>query len=242
MHRIESSPHPVQAVCVFCGSSPGADPAFLTEATALGRLIGEAGRNLVYGGAKLGLMGALADAALGAGGKVIGVLPRALVGKEIAHESLTDLRIVETMHERKAAMADLAGAFVGMPGGLGTLEEFFEMWTWGQLGLHQKPLALFGTQDFFTPLLDFLDRPRGAAVRLGRAPPDADRGGRSGAAAGQPGRLPARLPPEVDRSNRDLTPPLTAPPFRSSVAPMIDAELFRGPGRMPRPCAGRRGG
>jgi uncharacterized protein (TIGR00730 family) len=158
MNRSESTAHPVQAVCVFCGSSPGADPTFLTEARALGRLIAETGRSLVYGGAKLGLMGAVADGALAAGGKVIGVLPRTLVGKEIAHEGLTDLRIVETMHERKATMADLAGAFVAMPGGLGTLEELFEMWTWGQLGLHRKPLALFGTRDFFAPLLDFLDR------------------------------------------------------------------------------------
>jgi uncharacterized protein (TIGR00730 family) len=126
-------------------------------AGALGRAIAETGRVLVYGGAKLGLMGALADAALAAGGKVIGVLPRALVGKEIAHETLTELRIVDTMHARKAMMADLADAVVAMPGGLGTLEEFFEMWTWGQLGLHRKPLALFGEGAFFAPLLEFLD-------------------------------------------------------------------------------------
>jgi uncharacterized protein (TIGR00730 family) len=158
MSRIEPAVQSVQSICVFCGSSPGLDPAFTTAAVTLGRLIARSGRSLVYGGAKLGLMGALADAALAAGGKVIGVIPRALVGKEIAHESLTDLHIVETMHERKAMMADLAGAFVAMPGGLGTLEEFFEVWTWGQLGLHRKPLALFGTRDFFAPLLAFLDR------------------------------------------------------------------------------------
>jgi uncharacterized protein (TIGR00730 family) len=149
--------HHVQNICVFCGSSPGADPAFLTAARALGRAIAESGRVLIYGGAKLGLMGATADAALAAGGKVIGVLPRSLVGKEIAHEGLTELRIVETMHERKATMADLAEAVVAMPGGLGTLEELFEMWTWGQLGLHRKPLALFGEGAFFAPLLEFLD-------------------------------------------------------------------------------------
>ena len=145
-------------ICVFCGSSPGLDPTFLSDAQALGRAIAGSGRGLVYGGAKLGLMGALADAALAAGGSVIGVLPRSLVGKEVAHDGLTDLRIVDTMHARKALMADLSDAFVAMPGGLGTLEELFEMWTWGQLGLHRKPLAVCGRVELFAPLLEFLDR------------------------------------------------------------------------------------
>jgi len=144
-------------ICVYCGSSPGADPLFTTSAKALGRAIAETDRVLVYGGAKVGLMGALADSVLAAGGKVIGVVPRALVEKNVAHESLTELHVVSSMHERKAMMAELAGAFIAMPGGLGTLEEFFEMWTWAQLGFHQKPLGLLGTQDFFVPLLQFLD-------------------------------------------------------------------------------------
>lgn len=144
-------------ICVYCGSSPGADPLFTTSAKALGRAIAETDRVLVYGGAKVGLMGALADSVLAAGGKVIGVVPRALVEKNVAHESLTELHVVSSMHERKAMMAELADAFIAMPGGLGTLEEFFEMWTWAQLGFHQKPLGLLGTQDFFVPLLQFLD-------------------------------------------------------------------------------------
>jgi uncharacterized protein (TIGR00730 family) len=147
----------MRKICVFCGSSPGADPRFMAWAQALGRVIAETDRVLVYGGAKVGLMGALADSALAAGGKVIGVVPRALVAKGVAHDSLTEMHVVSTMHERKGMMADLSDAFIAMPGGLGTLEEFFEMWTWGQLGLHQKPLALLGSRDFFAPLLQFLD-------------------------------------------------------------------------------------
>ena len=144
-------------ICVYCGSSPGADPLFTTSAKALGRAIAETDRVLVYGGAKVGLMGALADSVLAAGGKVIGVVPRALVEKNVAHESLTELHVVSSMHDRKAMMAELADAFIAMPGGLGTLEEFFEMWTWAQLGFHQKPLGLLGAQNFFAPLLQFLD-------------------------------------------------------------------------------------
>jgi len=129
----------------------------MAGAKALGRAIAETDRVLVYGGAKVGLMGALADSVLAAGGKVIGVVPRALVEKNVAHESLTKLHVVSSMHERKAMMAELADAFIAMPGGLGTLEEFFEMWTWAQLGFHQKPLGLLGAQNFFAPLLQFLD-------------------------------------------------------------------------------------
>ena len=144
-------------ICVYCGSSPGADPLFMTGAKALGRAIAESDRVLVYGGAKVGLMGALADSALAAGGEVIGIVPRALVEKDVAHQSLTKLHVVSSMHERKAMMAELSDAFIAMPGGLGTLEEFFEMWTWAQLGFHQKPLGLLGAQNFFAPLLQFLD-------------------------------------------------------------------------------------
>jgi uncharacterized protein (TIGR00730 family) len=151
----------VQTLCVFCGSSPGADPAFLAGAERLGRAIARSGRRLVYGGGKVGLMGALADAALAAGGEVVGVIPEALVALERAHHGLTELVVVASMHERKAAMADRADAFVATAGGLGTLEELFEAWTWAQLGLHGKPLGLLEVPEadgFFAPLLTFLDR------------------------------------------------------------------------------------
>ena len=148
----------MHAVCVFCGSSPGADPRFLEGARALGLALASSKRVLVYGGAKVGLMGALADAALAADGKVIGVLPQALVEREVAHQGLTELHIVSSMHERKTMMAGFADAFIAMPGGLGTLEEFFEVWTWAQLGLHQKPLGILGATTFFSPLVEYLDQ------------------------------------------------------------------------------------
>jgi uncharacterized protein (TIGR00730 family) len=148
----------MQAVCVFCGSNPGIDPRFLEGARALGAVLASSGRTLVYGGAKVGLMGAVADAALAGGGKVIGVLPQALVEREVAHSGLTELHVVSGMHERKKMMAGLADAFITMPGGLGTLEELFEMWTWAQLGLHRKPIGLLGPKAFFAPLLHYLDQ------------------------------------------------------------------------------------
>ncbi len=152
-----SSEGSLRSVCVFCGASPGADPAFMQAARALGAALAATERTLVYGGAKVGLMGAIADAVLAAGGKVIGVIPQALVDKEVAHGGLTELLVVSSMHERKQTMADRADAFIALPGGLGTLEELFEVWTWAQLGLHQKPLALFGPPPFFAPLLAYLD-------------------------------------------------------------------------------------
>ena len=145
-------------ICVFCGSSDGFDPQFRTAAVSLGQTLARQGIGLVYGGGKVGLMGAVADAALAAGGEVLGVMPRALVEKEIAHQGLTDLRVVASMHERKALMADLAdGGFIGLPGGLGTFEELFEVWTWGQLGYHPKPVALMNVGGFYDRLLAFLD-------------------------------------------------------------------------------------
>jgi uncharacterized protein (TIGR00730 family) len=148
----------MRAVCVFCGSSVGAEARFLDDARALGEALAASGRTLVYGGAKVGLMGAVADAVLAGGGKVIGVLPQVLVEREVAHRGLTELHVVSSMHERKMMMADSADAFIAMPGGLGTLEELFEVWTWAQLGLHQKPLGLFGPRTFFAPLLQYLDQ------------------------------------------------------------------------------------
>ncbi len=145
------------AVCVFCGSSPGARPVYRATAEALGRALAEQDRTLVYGGGNVGLMGAAADAALAAGGRVVGVIPQHLVAREVGHVGVTDLRVVSSMHERKQLMADLADAFVLMPGGLGSLEEFFEIWTWGQLGLHRKPYGVLNVDGYFDPLLAFLD-------------------------------------------------------------------------------------
>ena len=144
-------------VCVFAGSSAGARPAYQTAARELGQLLAAREIGLVYGGACVGLMGIVADAALASGGEVIGVIPGALVAKEVAHQGLTDLRVVSSMHERKAMMADLAEAFIALPGGWGTLEEFFEVLTWGQLGLHQKPCGLLNVHGYFDRLLSFVD-------------------------------------------------------------------------------------
>ena len=148
----------IQRICVFCGSNSGSDPTYVAAARGLGALLAREGSALVYGGGSVGLMGELADAVLASGGRAIGVIPHALWAREIGHRGLTDLHIVDTMHERKAMMADLADAFIAMPGGLGTLEEIFEIWTWAQLGLHAKPLGFYDVNGFFSPLMHFLDR------------------------------------------------------------------------------------
>lgn len=147
----------IQRICVFCGSNDGARPEYLEAATALGKSLAEGGIGLVYGGAGVGLMGAVADSVLDAGGEVIGVMPRSLVKREVAHRKLRDLRVVDSMHERKALMAELADAFIALPGGLGTLEEFFEVWTWAQLGEHTKPLGMLNVAGYYDPLLVFFD-------------------------------------------------------------------------------------
>lgn len=146
----------MKRVCVFAGSSAGRRPGYRSAAETLGRTLAERGIGVVYGGACVGLMGALADSALAAGGEVIGVIPSSLVAKEIAHPRLTDLRIVASMHERKATMADLSDAFIAMPGGWGTWEEFLEILTWGQLGLHRKACGLLNVSGYFDPLLAFV--------------------------------------------------------------------------------------
>jgi uncharacterized protein (TIGR00730 family) len=144
-------------VAVYCGSADGSNPAFLAEARALGAAIAAAGLGLVYGGASVGLMGAVADAALAGGAEVIGVLPEILAGSEIAHAGLTQLEVVKTMHERKARMAKLADAFLILPGGYGTLDELMEIITWKQLRLHGKPCVLINTARYWDGLLTFLD-------------------------------------------------------------------------------------
>jgi uncharacterized protein (TIGR00730 family) len=148
----------MKAVCVFCGSSIGQDPAYREAALSVGQALARAGLTLVYGGGKVGLMGAVADAAIASGGRAVGVIPRALVEREIAHAGLTELHVVETMHERKTRMADLSDAFIALPGGAGTLDEFFEQWTWAQLGVHGKPCALLNVKDYFAPLIAMMQK------------------------------------------------------------------------------------
>lgn len=147
----------MRRLCVFCGANAGRDPIYREAAQALGSLLAREGIGLVYGGASIGLMGAVADAARAAGGEVIGVIPRALMKREIAHAGLADLRVVGSMHERKALMAELADGFIALPGGVGTLEELFEVWTWVHLGLHRKPCALLDVAGFYSGLARFLD-------------------------------------------------------------------------------------
>jgi uncharacterized protein (TIGR00730 family) len=148
----------MKAVCVFCGSSSGIDPAYSEAARATGSAVAGAGLRLIYGGGRVGLMGSLADAALEAGGQVIGIIPRALAESEISHQGLSELQLVETMHERKGRMAQLADAFVALPGGAGTLEEIFEQWTWAQLGVHGKPCGFLNVKGYFDPLLEMIGR------------------------------------------------------------------------------------
>ncbi len=150
----------MKSVCVFCGSSDGARPAYGTAARTLGRLVAERGLTLVYGGSNVGLMRDLADAALGAGGRVVGVIPEQLVGWERAHRGVTELRIVGSMHERKALMVELSDAFVALPGGVGTLDELFEVLTWAQLGLHRKPCGLLDVEGYFDHLMLLIERAR----------------------------------------------------------------------------------
>lgn len=153
----------MKSICVFCGASPGNDPVHRQAATALGTDIARRGMRLVYGGGVIGLMGTIADAALAAGGEVIGIIPHALKKKEVGHAGITRLEIVDSMHQRKARLAELSDAFIAMPGGFGTFEEFCEIVTWAQLGMHAKPCCLLNTNGFYDPLLALFD----GAVRAG---------------------------------------------------------------------------
>ena len=144
-------------ICIFSGSNPGRLPDYFSAAQSFGAALADAGIGLVYGGASVGLMGAAADAALAKGGEVIGVIPQSLVDKELAHKGLSDLRVTTSMHERKALMAELSDGFVALPGGVGTLEELFEVWTWAQLGFHKKGCGVLNIAGFYDPLIAFLD-------------------------------------------------------------------------------------
>jgi len=148
----------LKRICVFCGSSVGGRPRYAAAARELGCALAKRGLGIVFGGGKVGLMGVLADAALAAGGEAIGVIPEALVAREIAHNGLTKLHVVLSMHERKTLMADLADAFIALPGGYGTFEEFFEAVTWAQLGIHRKPCGLLNVDAYYDALLNLLDR------------------------------------------------------------------------------------
>jgi uncharacterized protein (TIGR00730 family) len=148
----------VRRVCVFCGARPGRDEIYLDIAREAARVIVARGFGIVYGGGRVGMMGALADAALAAGGEVIGVIPRALAAAEVAHSEITELHVVESMHARKALLAQLSDAFLALPGGIGTMDEFFEALTWRQLNLHDKPIGLLNVGGYYDPLISLLDR------------------------------------------------------------------------------------
>ncbi len=150
-------PRPQLSLCVYCGSRPGGDPAYAAAARDVGRLIGERGWQLVYGGGRAGLMGEVADAALAAGARVVGVIPRSLMDRELGHTGLTELHVVDTMHQRKQLMAERSNAFLALPGGVGTLEELFEVWTWRQLGYHDQPVGLLNVAGYYDTLARFLE-------------------------------------------------------------------------------------
>lgn len=152
-----ATPRKFKRLCVFCGSSHGANVAYAEAAKNLGSEFARHGVALVYGGGNVGLMGVIADAVLAGGGEVIGVIPESLIAKELGHRGIQDLRVVKTMHERKAMMAELSDGFIAMPGGIGTFEEFFEIVTWAQLGFHSKPCALLNVNGFYDPLLHLID-------------------------------------------------------------------------------------
>ncbi len=150
----------MKRICVFCGSNRGMRSEYIEAAQSLGKILVERNLSLVYGGGNVGLMGVIADAVLAEGGEVIGVIPQSLVDREVAHQNLTKMHIVNSMHERKALMADLSDGFIAMPGGMGTFDEFCEILTWAQLGIHQKPCGILNVENYFTPLLKMFDHAR----------------------------------------------------------------------------------
>ena len=189
------------SICVYCGSRHGSQSAYADAAQALGRSIGERGWQLVYGGGKVGLMGEVADAALSAGGRVVGVIPESLQRREVGHDGLDGLHVVPTMHLRKQMMAERADAFVALPGGIGTLEELYEVWTWRQLGYHNQPIGLLNTAGYYDSLLRFMATQRGRRVPVTAEQQAVLQAGRTDPVelAGPPGR---RRP---GRATADLT-------------------------------------
>lgn len=155
MQPATPSPPPF-TICVYCGSRPGVDPAHAQAARLTGQVIGQRGWQLVYGGGRVGLMGVVADAVLATGGRVVGVIPRKLREKEVGHDALTEIHVVDTMHQRKQMMAERADAFLALPGGIGTLEELFEVWTWRQIGYHDQPIGVLNVNGFYDGLLSFM--------------------------------------------------------------------------------------
>lgn len=153
-----TAPSPAFSICVYCGSKPGHNPAFVQLAVQVGTWIGAHGGQLVYGGGRSGLMGQVAEATMAAGGTVVGIIPTALVEKEFAHHGCTELHVVDTMHERKRLMAEKGDAFLALPGGIGTFEELFEVWTWRQLGYHDKPVGILNCDGYYDGLLRFIDQ------------------------------------------------------------------------------------
>ncbi len=189
---------PVQRICVYAGSNPGRDPAYAETAADLGRLLAGRGIGVVYGGGKVGLMGILADAAMEAGGEVIGVMPQDLVNREIGHPGITELRVVGSMHERKAMMAELSDGFIALPGGAGTLEELIEIYTWSQLGLHRNPMGVLNVNGYYDGLAGAVRPCRGRGLHPAAAPRGAALRRHARRPAGPVRRLGAHLPLEMD--------------------------------------------
>lgn len=214
----------MNSVCVFCGSRDGNNPAFLDAARATGRAIGQRGWKLVYGGGHVGLMGALADAALAEGGQVIGVMPRALLTREVAHPGITRLHLVTSMHRRKALMSSLSDGFLTLPGGYGTLEEFFETLTWAQLGLHGKPCALLDVVGFWDHLLEMVS----AQIGEGFVPPEHLHLILSG---NDPDEVLDRMAAYVPSGSIDPVPglPIDGPPVHRDLEPGPDLDGIRVP-------------
>jgi uncharacterized protein (TIGR00730 family) len=217
----------MRSVCVFCGSNPGRRPEYLAAAAELGQALAGRGLRVVYGGAHVGAMGALADAVLATGGEITGVIPGQLVEAEVAHRGLADLRVVGSMHERKALMADLSDAFIALPGGLGTLEEFAEILTWAQLGLHAKPAGLLNVAGYYDGLLAFLDhaqaeyflRPAHRDMIISRP----DVAGLLAAVEAATARAPAPVAHKwMDSGGADLIPGLSGGPGHADVPEAAD--------------------
>ena len=196
--------HAVRRVCVYAGSNPGATPPTRRPHARWRRLLAERGIGLVYGGGKVGLMGVLADTVLAAGGEAIGVMPQALIDREIGHRGLTELRVVDSMHERKALMAELSDAFVAVPGGIGTLEELIEVYTWSQLGIHDKACGVLNVRGYYDHLAAFLDHAVDEGFLRAAAPRGAQRGRRPGRAARPARRLRAADGRQVAGARSDL--------------------------------------